>query len=184
MGLVLVGSAVSGAPGPDSAQQARISKLSDSIDEAEEAEDLDLVNELECHLWLDGPESTKGRVGGELRTLFLAMNGRALRAGDIGEAIWAMDSWNRLEELNVPTTVIVGDLDLPHIVERSTTMARRIPGATLVEVNEVAHLVAFEDPIGFSELLTSFLGSLTIIGHEAAHGLVDRDGHRQPRQPR
>ncbi len=158
--LVLVGTAVSGAPPPNAGQQAAISTLSDAIDEADQAGDLERVNELECQLWLDGPAAPSRRVGGAVRSLFLEMNRVALHASDVGEATWATDSWSRLEELDLPTCVVVGDLDLPHIVERSAIVARRVQGASIVTLAETAHLVALEDPLRFSAVLQSFLASV------------------------
>jgi hypothetical protein len=51
---------------------------------AEESGDLATLNKLEIRLWLDGPSSPEGRVGGAGRELALAMNAIAL-AGDLLE---------------------------------------------------------------------------------------------------
>ena len=156
VGLVLVGTAVSGAPDPDPTELARIATLTTAIDAAEESEDFGLVNDLEARLWLDGPEAPAGRVGGAPRSLFLDMNLRALEAGDVGDAVWPTDSWNRLCELDVPTLVVIGDLDVPHVVARAHTLAARIPGAALVTVTGVAHLPGLEDPARLAQELTRF----------------------------
>jgi hypothetical protein len=52
---------------------------------AEQAADFDALDDLEARLWLDGPTAPEGRVGGDLRALFLEMNGRALRAAHPGD---------------------------------------------------------------------------------------------------
>src|SRR5712691_11382110 len=43
---------------------------------ADEAKDFKALNEAEARLFLDGPRRSRGHVGGELRELFLDMNGR------------------------------------------------------------------------------------------------------------
>lgn len=62
------------------------------IEVAENAADLDTVNRLEAHLWIDGPATQEGRVGGAARPLFLDMNNRALRSGDVGEVTDRVDA--------------------------------------------------------------------------------------------
>ena len=51
-----------------------------------------------------------------------------------------------LAELATPTTVGVGLLDLPDVIGMASELARRIPGATLVEFAEAAHLLPLEEP--------------------------------------
>ena len=59
--LVLIGSAVrgepqTGYPEPTADEQ----RLEDAVDAAGEADDLDAVNRIEAHYWLDGPERARG----------------------------------------------------------------------------------------------------------------------------
>ena len=75
------------------------------IEVARNAGDLDTVNRLEAHLWLDGPATQEGRVGGTARSLFLDMNNRALRAGDVGEVTDRIDECRLLATLQVPVQV-------------------------------------------------------------------------------
>ena len=63
---MLIAPAVSGAPRPDSFPPATAA-LIDELDKADEAGDLGCVNEIEVTLWLDGPTSPVGRVGGDVR---------------------------------------------------------------------------------------------------------------------
>ncbi|MFP3803257.1 alpha/beta hydrolase, partial [Paraburkholderia sp. SIMBA_027] len=51
---------------------------------AEADRDIDRLNALKARLFLDGPLAAEGRVGGEVRVLFLDMNGRVLRAAPAG----------------------------------------------------------------------------------------------------
>jgi len=157
--LVLVDSAPQG--GPMSEIGPATEDLAAAIDEADEAGDLDRVNELEARLWLDGPEAAAGRVTGPARELFLDMNGRALRAGPVGEDAAMTATWDRLADVAVPTLVVVGALDLPHVVARARTMADVIPDAGLVVVDDAAHLPMLEQPSLVAAALLDFTEPIT-----------------------
>ena len=112
-GLVLFAPAVSGAPEPEQLDP-ETQRLSDLLDAAFEAGDLEQANRLETWLWLDGPTSPEGRVAGPARELALAMNAVVLdnavpeEAGESG-----LNAWQQLEQIQVPTTIVWGDLDVP-----------------------------------------------------------------------
>lgn len=158
-GLVLVAPAVGGAPQPELA--GRVQALASEIDAASAREDVDAVNELEAQLWLDGPSTAPGRVAGVARALFLAMNEIALRADDPGEAIEpAPAAWQRLEQLDLPTLVLWGDLDLPHLQSRCEALVQRIRGARRVVIEGTAHLPGLEAPDRFNAALRRFVEGL------------------------
>jgi pimeloyl-ACP methyl ester carboxylesterase len=153
--LVLVSPAVSGRPWEDDALHPDELMLEERAEAAAEAGDLELANRLEAHLWLDGPLQVEGRVGGSARELFLDMNGRALAAADVGLPRWDESAWARLGEVDVPTLVVVGDLDeAPHV---TVGVAEAIPGAELVRLPGSAHLPMLDDPAGFVAALTPHL---------------------------
>ncbi len=160
--LVLVAPAVGGAPAPDDAAlTAPVQALQAAIEAADNAGDLDTVNRLEARLWLDGPAAPEGRVGGAERALFLDMNAIALRAADPGTATEpAMAAWEQLEAIQVPTLVLWGSLDLPHLQARCATLVQRIPGARRVVLEGTAHLPGLEAPARFNTALADFLRSL------------------------
>jgi pimeloyl-ACP methyl ester carboxylesterase len=155
-GLLLAAPAVSGAPAPATPAPA-VARLYAQIEEAEARGEVDRVNALEAHLWLDGPEAPEGRVGGEARALFLAMNGAALRAPSPGTAREPPPALPRLGELRVPTRVVCGDLDLPHLQARCAELASRIPGAELCVLRGAAHLPNLEQPRAFEEQVRALL---------------------------
>lgn len=162
--LVLVAPAVSGAPEPGQ-QPGPIASLIDRLDHAEEAGDIDRVNAIEAHLWLDGPLSPEGRVRGPIRDLFLDMNGIANRnafADDVtGPPQDPPSAWDRLADLDRPTLVIWGDLDFPDIQSRCVQIASAIPGSRTAVMAGTAHLPNLEQPDGFNRHLQSFLDDLT-----------------------
>jgi pimeloyl-ACP methyl ester carboxylesterase len=156
--LVLIGTAVGGSPDAASYPLA-VSALSDEIDAAEAAGDLERMNRAEAHLWLDGPLAAEGRVSGAVRELFLDMNRRALHAANAGDVTDANDAWDKLAKIQVPVLVIIGDLDLPHLQERSAHIAKVIPNAELVKMSGVAHLPALEAPGRCAGIISRFMAS-------------------------
>jgi pimeloyl-ACP methyl ester carboxylesterase len=157
--LVLIGPAVSGAPEPAPYPEP-LASMEKAQEAAWERGDFEEVNRLDAHIWLDGPTAPEGRVGGELRDLFLEMNQRALNAEDPGDPPGSMDAWSRLEELAMPILVLVGALDLPEIQANCRAIAERAKDARFVELPGVAHLPHFEaDPACF-EAISTFLDGL------------------------
>ena len=63
----------------------------------------------------------------------------------------------RLDELELPMLMVVGELDLPGIHEIADKVVAANPNAELVVVPDVAHMVNMEAPEEFNELLLRFL---------------------------
>ena len=63
----------------------------------------------------------------------------------------------RLAEVKVPVLVISGERDLPDLRRLADTVARRIPGATLVVIPGVGHIVNLAAPIEFNRVVETFL---------------------------
>src|SRR2546429_392348 len=76
-GLVLIGTAVSGAPDPELDPDTE--RFDGWLEAAGAAGDQAELNRVETWLWLDGPAQPEGRVGGEARALALDMNAIILR---------------------------------------------------------------------------------------------------------
>lgn len=154
--LVLIAAAVSGAPPPETIP-AEIEQRLIELDEAETSGDLTRINELEAHLWLDGPTSAIGRVKGEVRDLFLDMNGIALQLPELTQEVEPVSAYERLTEVQIPVLVIWGALDFPHLRERCRHLVERIPAAEGIEILDTAHLPNLEKPELINRLLTDFL---------------------------
>ena len=155
--LVLVAPAVSGAPQPPLSEHA--AALVAGIEAAERAHDFARANALEAHLWLDGPASLEGRVQGPVRELFLAMNAITWHAPQVGHEQPPPPAWPRLAEVRAPALVLVGDHDLPHLVERCEHLARTLPDARLHVMHGTAHLPNLEQPEAFRMHLQHFVNS-------------------------
>jgi pimeloyl-ACP methyl ester carboxylesterase len=158
-GLVLIGTAVRGAPYPDLAE-GPTAELNARIEAADDAGDIDEVGRLEAWMWLDGPGSEEGRVGGNVRELFLDMNGRALRAKDPGEEGETPSAWPRLGEIAVPTLVMIGRLDADDIQTIDEQAAAMIPGARLMLLDGVAHVPHLEGDPATLDAIIDFVDAL------------------------
>ena len=155
-GLVLLGTAVSGAPEPelDPATQ----QFDALLDRAIAAGNLEEINRLETWLWLDGPSAPEGRVGGEARALALDMNATILRnAGREDEGASDVDAWHRLDEVQVPVTVACGELDVPFLITRGRELAGSLPHARYHQLPAMAHQPYLENPGQVADLV---LGAL------------------------
>jgi pimeloyl-ACP methyl ester carboxylesterase len=154
--LVVIAPGVAGGPYPDETPAASRA-LGDAIEAAEQAGDLDEVNRLEAHLWLDGPAAEEGRVDGAPRELFLDMNGRALAAADAGEKHDHADAWDRAGTITAPTLVLIGDLDLEEDQSVVEGLAGRIPGAQFERLAGTAHLPQLEAHARFLDAVLAFV---------------------------
>ena len=157
--LVLIAPSVTGAPDPVFPPQ--IVALMAQQKQAEQAHDLDRVNALKAHLWLDGPLQREGRVAGEARRLFLDMNGIALRSPPVGSNLDTAPNFDRLGEIGVPSLVVCGDFDFPHIQERCRHMASVMPRASGRVLAGTAHLPSLEKPADVTQLVTAFIDHLS-----------------------
>lgn len=157
-GLVLVSTAVSGAPPWDDADVDRqTEEIDELITQADERGDLEEVNRWEVRLWLDGPREYEGRVSGPVRKLVTEMNAIAL-SNFIPESVdQAAGAWSRLGELSMPVSVSCGKLDATHIIRRNQVIAARIPGARYTALDGVAHLPYLENSSAISSLILEFL---------------------------
>jgi pimeloyl-ACP methyl ester carboxylesterase len=156
-GLVLIGTAVSGAPQADFDEtELRFDAL---FEAALEAGDDAESNRLDMWFWLDGPNSAEGRVGGAARDLALEMNAIIIGndepedEGDNG-----VDAWSRLAEITVPVTLACGTLDARFIIDRARELAGRLPKASYVELPGMAHQPYLEQPAAVADLIRAAIG--------------------------
>jgi pimeloyl-ACP methyl ester carboxylesterase len=159
IGLVLVGTSITGAEGAEIPEEA--ADLEDALEYAQERGNLDTVNRIEAHLWLDGPLSESGRVSGEPRELFLKMNAVHLNHPELTEEEVPDDAVDHLHSIVAPTLLVVGELDMPDIVARHEDLSEEIENAFAVVLEDTAHFPSLERPDLFNPLLLEFLEAVT-----------------------
>jgi 2-hydroxy-6-oxonona-2,4-dienedioate hydrolase len=152
--LVLVGSAIGGFTfRPEHAH------VFAEASAARAAGDLEALNEAMLHLFLDGPERPRGYVAEPLRKLFLEMNGRALRIDFDKAPTKDPDpvAVRRLHEIDAPTLVVVGDKDVPTVIEAADLLMNSIPDVRKAVIDDAAHLPNLEHPQEFNRVVLDFL---------------------------
>jgi pimeloyl-ACP methyl ester carboxylesterase len=153
--LVLIAPNVSGTP--EAIYPPEIKGLMARLKEAQELGDLDRVNAVRARLLLDGPLAPEGRVTGQPRRLFLDMNAIVLRSPGTGTNLDVAPAYPRLGEISAPSLVIWGDLDFPHVQERSRHIEAMMPNASCRELIGTAHLPSLERPAEITALLLEFI---------------------------
>lgn len=164
VGLVLVGTSVSGDEGAEPPEE--IEALLDTLSYARQRGNLDSVNRIEAHLWLDGPLSEEGRVDGPARDLFLDMNGIALNHPRLSHEEPPDPAVDNLDRIAAPVLLIVGDLDFPDILERHEALADGLDDAFAIVLEGTAHLPSLEAPEEFTPVLLEFLEAVAGRGEE------------------
>jgi pimeloyl-ACP methyl ester carboxylesterase len=155
IGLVLIGTSVTGAPWVTAESETAMEM---AMDDAEERGDPELLNKVEAHAWLDGPRASSGRVSGAARELFLDMNGMALTKPKLtAEDRSASNAWRRMDSVNAPSLLMVGDEDFTAIIDRHETLSETMPNAFAVLLEGVAHIPSIERPDLVNTLLMQFL---------------------------
>jgi pimeloyl-ACP methyl ester carboxylesterase len=122
--------------------------------------DIEGATELNVRTWVDGPYRAPGEVDAALRDRVRTMQ-RELFAQEAPEGMERLrlepPAIGRLGEIRAPTLVIVGDRDLPEMIEAGDRLASGIPNARKVVFPGVAHLVSMERPERFLDVVTEFL---------------------------
>jgi pimeloyl-ACP methyl ester carboxylesterase len=154
--LVLVGAAVGGAN-----FGKKYPEIFAEVRAADEAKDFEALNEAEARLFLDGPRRPRGHVGGDLRELFLDMNGRTMHNDFDSAPMDELDppAIGRLHEISAPTLVVVGDEDIPPVLDTIDLLMDSIKGARKAVIHDAAHLPNLEHPAEFNRIVLDFLQS-------------------------
>jgi pimeloyl-ACP methyl ester carboxylesterase len=133
-----------------------------AIDAAYEAGNLPGAVELELRRWVDGPHRTPDIVDGSVRERVRDMDTYNFDlAGEEGvQQPLDPPALERLNEVRVPTLVIVGDGDVPDILENAATLAAGIAGARKEVIHDAAHMLSMERKQDFNQLVLDFLSAV------------------------
>lgn len=157
IGLVLIATSVTGAPWTATEAETQIEAAEE---DAYERGDLDMINRVQAHQWLDGPRTAGGRVTGLARALFLDMNAIVLGKPELTQEERRESAWNRVGEVGAPTMLLVGDEDFSALIERHDTLSEEMPNAFAAVLEGVAHIPSIERPDLVNTMLLEFLDAI------------------------
>ena len=156
--LILVGAAVSGRK-----PSAALLEAWEQIDAKDHEGDTAGAVELELRMWVDGPRRRPDEVNAAVRERVREMNTAIFERSKTNTGVpedLDPPALGRLGEIRVPTLVVVGDGDVPDVVESAEILASGIAGARKAVMQGVAHLPPMERPAEFNTLVTRFLDAL------------------------
>ncbi len=110
-------------------------------------------------LWVDGPRRRPGEVPAEIRRRVAQMLTEAL-ALPRPSASQSLESSaaGRLAEIDTPTLVLFGELDVSDSRIVADLLVSQIDAAVLVEMARAGHMLNMERPAHFNQLVFDFLG--------------------------
>jgi 3-oxoadipate enol-lactonase len=134
--------------------------------DAEEAADWDLAAELDTRIWVDGwvdgVNQPSTRVDPAVRAAIKRWDRELLEPGRVYGTFKRPDppAVQRLEEIDLPTLVVIGQLDTMATQAAAEEMAGRVPGARIERLPDVAHIIGMEAPEKLASLIVEHLTPL------------------------
>jgi pimeloyl-ACP methyl ester carboxylesterase len=161
--LVLVSPALSGYQYQGPPPQAVLEMI-----EARKAGKLEQAAELQAQIWADGPKRISDQSNREVHESVrqMSLDSLRLQADLIRQTTFLIEeplnppAIERLEQIKVPTLVIVGDLDDDSEMAIAEVLTTRIKGAMEVIIQEGAHLPNMERPEEFNRVVLDFLNEI------------------------
>jgi len=132
------------------------------MDEALRAGDVELGVEYFQRSWTDGPYRTPSQVDSAVREKVKTMALNTVNKWNPESVAIELEppAVNRLNEIQAPTLVVVGDLDMPGILEILQLIKENVAGAETFTIADVAHMVNMEKPGDFNKIVLDFLKKL------------------------
>jgi pimeloyl-ACP methyl ester carboxylesterase len=124
--------------------------------------DLDAAVETNLRMWVDGPHRSREDVDPDVRRRVGEMQRRAFELWESGDREarpepLVPDWQTRLDEIGVPTLIVVGELDRPEMHEIADRIEAAIPNTRRALIEGTAHVPSMERPEEFDELVLGFL---------------------------
>jgi 3-oxoadipate enol-lactonase len=136
--------------------------LFEAEEAAEQAKDWDLATEIDAQIWMDGVGQPATRVDPAVRAAFKAMDRELLEPGRVYGDRKPVDdvAAGRLATIRTPTLLVIGDLDTEGTRASAQKLADEVPGARIIHLPDVAHMVGMEKPDELAAMIVEFLAPL------------------------
>ncbi len=156
-----------GLSGFDFDQWAKESPLQESfatLNEAFQSGDVPQMLEGSLRLWTDGPTRTPNQIDASVRERIRAMTMHNWTLPNDVNAPPAQTidppALTRIAEIATPTLIVVGDQDVPAILEIGDLLTEKIKGAKKISISDTAHHLNMEKPEEFNRVVLDFLSGL------------------------
>ncbi len=144
--------------------QSKINKqMNQAIHAAYDKGDKAQAVELSLQLWTDGPNRAHSHIDPMVREKVRAMTTEVFDLPDDDNSfLQALEppAIDHLAEIQVPTLFIVGDQDVPDILDIADIVTTQVPSAQKIIVPNTAHHLNLERPAEFNDIVLDFLKSL------------------------
>lgn len=156
--LILVG----GEPAGFEAEVEWPEELFAESEKAFQDADINRVAELDMKIWFDGLMRSTDNLNQEARRRAFEMARQVAEheIKNIGTHIrktFEAPAVERLAELKMPSLVIIGENDLPHLRLAADYLTSQLPDATRALMSDAAHLPNMEHPEQFRAIVEDFL---------------------------
>jgi 3-oxoadipate enol-lactonase len=130
-------------------------------DEAVTRGDLAAAAEINLRMWVDGPRRAAEDVDPSVRAAVAEMQRSALELQapcwqHLAEDLLVPEIAERLDEVQAPTLVLVGEEDVDDMHVLAERFATEIPRARLATIPGAAHMPSLEQPAAFDKLVLEF----------------------------
>jgi len=146
----------SGEPSPDELP------LWEEGDRLEAAGDAEGMADLDVRIWVDGIGQPATRVPRRIREAVREMDLPLVTPGHVfGNAI-PLDppADGRLNDVRIPVVAVAGKLDTKHTQAAALRLGQVVPGAKVVLLDDVAHMVGMEAPHTLAGIILDLLAPL------------------------
>ncbi|MBA2462478.1 MAG: alpha/beta hydrolase [Actinobacteria bacterium] len=153
----LVGRLVLVAPGLDGWKWSKEARAGFAEEEAARVRgDFGAAAEAQTRMWL--ADEADAAVRELVREMTVRTYELQLPVEDQVEVVWPKPpARERLGDVDVPTLIVVGDQDVPDMLEIAVLLERSIPGARKVVIEGAGHLPSLEQPDAFDRAVLLFL---------------------------
>jgi pimeloyl-ACP methyl ester carboxylesterase len=155
--LLLAGPGLGGFP----AGSPQVVRYMEEITDALNREAFPETIEIFTRYWCDGPFRSPAEVDPDVRGKVLEMLSGSRERWGRSRLARQLDppAMDRVSEIDAPTLILFGTLDMPDLKEVVDYLEATIPNARRVDIPGVAHMVNLEAPERFNEVLLEFLGA-------------------------
>jgi pimeloyl-ACP methyl ester carboxylesterase len=145
-----------------------IGGLEERYDEVDQSGDIEALTDFELALWGAGVEQPVERLSPELRAFLRPMFAESNEGRPHGRQM-PIDplAAERLDQLTMPVLFVHGALDFSYVELFGRHLVQNVPGARLVVIPGVAHLVAVEAPEETARLILDLIRPLGDFGRDA-----------------